>query len=303
MQLHFNPASLNFLKFILALVMLGVALEISLHDLKNILKYPKAVFVGLFAQFIFLPVMTFVLITIFDPSPSIALGMIIVAACPGGNMSNFFTLLAKGNIALSVCLTFMATVVALFMTPFNISFWGGMNAGTKDLITSVALSNNEVVQTVVIVLGIPLVLGLIIKHKSEVFAVKLQLFLKKFSMIFLFAFVFGALFVNYQNFMNYVGQIFFIVLIHNAIAMTSGYSLASLFKLDHPSKKAITIEVGIQNSGLALALCFEFFQGLGGIAIIAAWWGVWHVFSGGLMAYIWSRGPKVTSSITSQSKV
>ena len=122
LRLNFNPSSMIFLKLALALIMLGVALDIEIKDLKEILKHPKSIIVGLIGQFLLLPFLTYVLINIINPYPSVALGMILVAACPGGNFSNLFTMLARGNTALSVSLTFLATVFALFMTPFHISF-------------------------------------------------------------------------------------------------------------------------------------------------------------------------------------
>ena len=154
MIINFNGDAVVILKFVLALIMLGVTLDIRVKDIKNILKHPRSIFAGLFAQFFLLPAMTFVIIYFANPIPSLALGMILVAACPGGNVSNLFTLFAKGNTALSVSLTFLATILALVMTPFNIQFWGNLYGPTQKLVQEVALDPYEVATSIFFVLGI-----------------------------------------------------------------------------------------------------------------------------------------------------
>jgi BASS family bile acid:Na+ symporter len=289
MQINFNADMMIILKVILALIMLGVSLDIKVSDIKNTLLYPKSIIVGFFGQFIFLPVLTYGLIVLMQPHPSVAMGLIIVAACPGGNVSNFFTSLAKGNSALSVSLTFIATITALFMTPFNISFWGGMYGPTSSLVKEVALNPSEVMQTIFIVLGIPLVLGLAINHRYEKIARVLQAYLKHFSTVCLVLLIVGGLIGNYKNFLNFIGPVVLVVFLQNFIALSIGFITSSILKLPNKDKKAITIEIGIQNSALALALAFEFFPGVGGVALICAWWGVWHAISGSIVTYIFSK--------------
>jgi BASS family bile acid:Na+ symporter len=289
MNIQFDPGALLILKFILGFIMFGVALDITPKDLKNIFKNPKALSCGLLAQFIFLPALTYVIVLVFEPLPSIALGMMLVAACPGGNISNLFTMLAKGNTALSVSMTFLSTVLAMVMTPFNVSFWASMYGPTNKLVSQVALNPMEVMTTVIFVLGVPLVLGLFLRAKNEKLAVKIQLGIKKISVLFLVALVVGAFFKNMDNFKTYIHHVIFIVLIHNFIAFFTGFSLASILGLDKRDKKAITIEVGIQNSGLGIALAFEFFGGLGGVSLVCAWWGVWHAIAGSAVVYSFTK--------------
>lgn len=289
MNIQFNPAALIALKFILGFIMFGVALDITPKDLKNIFKNPKSLTCGLLAQFIFLPALTYVIILLFEPLPSIALGMMLVAACPGGNISNLFTMLAKGNTALSVSMTFLSTVLAMVMTPFNVSFWASMYEPTNKLVSEVALNPMEVMSTVVFVLGIPLVIGLIVRAKNEDLAVKVQMGIKKLSVIFLAGLVIGAFLNNMDNFKTYIHLVIFIVLIHNFIAFSTGFTLATILGLKPRDKKAITIEVGIQNSGLGIALAFEFFGGLGGVSLVCAWWGVWHAIAGSGVVYSFTK--------------
>tara|TARA_B100001971_G_C18268046_1_gene596676 strand:- start:114409 stop:115332 length:924 start_codon:yes stop_codon:yes gene_type:complete len=285
MQIQFDPATLFALKFVLGLIMLGVALDITPKDIKNIFASPKSLLCGLLAQFLFLPMLTFLLCLVFNPEPSIALGMMLVAACPGGNISNLFTMLAKGNTALSVSMTFLSTILAMIMTPFNVSFWASMYGPTNKLVSSVALNPMEVMVTVIFVLGVPLVIGLLIRVRNAKLADKLHLVLKKISIFFLVALVIGAFIANIHNFKTYIHLVIGIVLVHNFIAFFTGFTLASMLGLNTRDKKAITIEVGIQNSGLGIALALEFFGSLGGVSLVCAWWGVWHAISGSAVVY------------------
>jgi bile acid:Na+ symporter, BASS family len=295
MQIHFDTSSLMLLKIILGLIMLGVSLDIRIEDLKNILKHPKSMIAGLLGQFLFLPAFTFVLISLVDPLPSIALGMMLVAACPGGNISNLITMLARGNTALSVSLTFLATILALVMTPFNITFWGNLYAPTRALVQQVALDPKEVAHTVIFLLGIPLMIGMILRAQVPKFAVKLQQYLKYLSVVFLAVLVIGAFLANLENFLKYFSIVVGIVLLHNLLALSSGFLVGTLLKLPYKDRRSTTIEVGIQNSGLGLALAFEFFQGLGGVTLICAFWGIWHAVSGVIVASLFARADKKTA--------
>lgn len=269
--------------------MFGIALEISISDFKRLLKNPKPILVGVFSQFLALPAMTFLLILVLEPKPSIALGMLMVAACPGGNMSNFISHLAKGNTALSVSLTAIATLLAVVMTPFNLQFWGVLYEPTAQILKDVAISPWEMIKLVALLLGVPLVLGMWVNHLKPKLAKQLAKILKIGSIAFFIVLVFIALYNNREIFMNYISYVFWIVLLHNILAFTTGFSLSKVFKLTKADVKSITIETGIQNSGLGLLLIFTFFDGLGGMALLAAFWGVWHLVSGLVLAGLWGN--------------
>ena len=290
-RLNFNPQGLFAINAAIGLMMLGVALELKLDDFKRILIAPKAPGIGLGAQFIFLPAFTFLLTLILRPPPSIALGMILVAACPGGNLSNIITYLARGNCAVSVSMTAVSTLAAIIMTPFNLTLWGNLNPGTARILQAVHLSPVDVFMTVFIILGIPLGIGMLISRSFPALADKIRRPFKIFSLIFFIGIVTAALAVNWQNFINYIGLVFIGVLIHNALALNLGYWTGRLFRLSERDSRAVSIEVGIQNSGLGLVLVFNFFEGLGGMAIIVAWWGIWHIIAGLITALIFSRRP------------
>ena len=287
-RLNFNPTSMAILNAAIGLMMLGVALELKIDDFKRIIINPKAPLIGLGAQFILLPAFTFVLILIIKPYPSIALGMMLVAACPGGNLSNIMTYLSKGNCAVSISMTAVSTAAAVFMTPFNISFWGSMNPETANILKQVSLNPLDLFITIFIILGIPLIVGMTVGHYLPNLAQKVKKPFKIFSLVFFIIIVCGALAANWQYFMKYVGIVMLAVLIHNALALNLGYWSAKLAKLDEKDCRAVSIEVGIQNSALGLVLVFSFFDGLGGMAILVAWWGIWHIIAGLVTAAIFN---------------
>jgi len=286
--INFNSEGLWVLNIALAVVMFGVALNITLNDFKQLLKQPKPVLVGILSQFFLLPAFTFLLVNILSPKPSIALGMIMVAACPGGNISNFFTHLAKGNTALSVSLTAFATFLAMIMTPFNFQFYGSMYEPTSQIIKSVELNPLELVKLVLLILGIPLVIGMFLRYHLPEMAMYLSKILKPLSIIVFVIIVIIAFSNNIDVFNNYIDHVLLIGISHNVLALLLGLTIAKLFRLSRRNQKTLAIETGIQNSGLGLLLIFTFFNGIGGMAILAAFWGIWHIVSGLVLASYWS---------------
>jgi BASS family bile acid:Na+ symporter len=288
-KIHFDNSSLWVLNIALAIVMFGVALGISVEDFKRLFKEPKLVLIGVLSQFILLPFFTYLLILLIKPQPSIALGMIMVAACPGGNISNFMTHLAKGNTALSVSLTAFATFLAMFMTPFNFEFYGNLYGPTSEILKNVRVEPIELVKLVLLILGLPLLLGMWVRMKNEYLAQKLSKILRPFSIILFIAIVIIAFANNLDVFNNYIHHVLVLGISHNVLAILLGYLVAKFFGLSFINQKTLAIETGIQNSGLGLLLIFTFFSGLGGMAIMAAFWGIWHIISGLLLALIWSK--------------
>ncbi|RDY60945.1 bile acid:sodium symporter family protein [Flagellimonas nanhaiensis] len=290
-HINFDEKSLWTLNVALALVMFGIALEISVQDFKRLWKTPKPVLTGVICQFLLLPIITFILVWITEPVPSIALGMFMVAACPGGNVSNFFTHLSKGNSALSVTLTAIATLLAIFMTPFNLSFWGGQYEPTASILKEVSISPLEMVKLVALLLGVPLILGMLVNHYWPTVSRKLAKGFKMGSLLFFVALVFLALYKNRDIFMEYVLYVFWLVVVHNLVALTTGFSVAKMLGFSRENIRCITIETGIQNSGLGLLLIFTFFDGLGGMALLTAFWGIWHLVSGIALGMVWGFKP------------
>lgn len=289
LKINFDTEGLWVLNITLAIIMFGVALGITMDDFKRLFRNPKILLTGIVSQFLLLPLVTFIFIKIIDPMPSIALGMMMVAACPGGNISNFMTQMAKGNTALSVSLTAFATLVSLVMTPFNLHFWGNMYAPTAQILQTVELDPIKLVKVVTLILGIPLVIGMLVRKYKPKLADKLIKVLKPVSLVIFMLFIVIAFYDNVNIFVNYIHYVLIIVIAHNVLALLTGFYFAKIMGLSYQNQKTLSIETGIQNSGLGLLLVFSFFNGLGGMALLVAFWAIWDIFSGLSLATYWSR--------------
>jgi len=286
-QINFDSDSLWTLNLALALVMYGIALDIEIKQFKVLLQTPKLVLVGLLSQFILLPALTFLFVLWMKPPPSVALGLFLVAACPGGNVSNFMSHLAKANTALSITLTAFATVLSVIMTPLNFQWYASLYEPTEVLLRSISVEPADLFKVVGLLLAFPLALGLYTRYRFKSIAVRLKKILKPLSLILFIVLVGMALASNWEAFQKYATQFADLVIFHNTLAILLGFITAAVFRLDRYSRRSIAIETGIQNSGLGLLLIFSFFDGLGGMAIIAALWGVWHLISGLLLGLFW----------------
>lgn len=293
-QLNFNQNSLNMMNVAIAFIMFGVALGIRPKHFKDIALNPKPAVVGVISQYFLLPALTYLLVLIIKPSVPVAMGMILVAACPGGNVSNMISALSKSNVALSVSLTAATTVISLLMTPLNFAFWGGLYASKSPLLVPITIDPMEMFRTVFIILGIPVIVGMAVGMKFPKFVMRVEKYVQIASILFFIAFLAGALAGNFSLFLQYIHLVFLIVLLHNGIAFLSGYLFPRALKINKLNSRTISIETGIQNSGLGLALIFNprIFPPeleLGGMAFIAAWWGIWHIVAGLILAFYWRR--------------
>lgn len=298
-KVNMNEAGMNTINIVLAFVMFGVALGIKPRTFVEIFKKPQSVFLGILCQMVLLPGFTFLLTITFKNwlSPMIALGMILVAACPGGNISNFITSLSRGNTELSVSLTAINTALCIFTTPLNFSFWGGQYlkfAEKRMLLPELEIPFWEIFKTIVILLGIPLVLGMLCAQYLPKVAKALKKPMQYLSVVFFIAMVVLTFGNNIDAFMKCIRYIFLIVLVHNLLVLGIGFGTGTLFKVPYKDRRTITIETGIQNSGLGLVLLFNpaifdptIWTNNGGMVVITAWWGVWHIISGLTLAYTW----------------
>jgi BASS family bile acid:Na+ symporter len=304
-KVNMNEAGMNTINIVLAFVMFGVALGIKPGTFVDIIKKPQSVFLGIICQLILLPALTFLLTITFKNwiSPMIALGMILVASCPGGNISNFITSLCKGNTELSVSLTAFNTAACIFTTPLNFSFWGKMYlnfAEKRLLLPELEIPFWEIFKTIVILLGVPLILGILCSQYLPKVTKALKKPMQYLSVAFFILMVVLTFGNNIDAFMKCIRYIFLIVLVHNLLALGIGFGTGTLFKLPYKDRRALTIETGIQNSGLGLVLLFNpnifdpvIWSNNGGMVVITAWWGVWHIISGLSLAYAWKiRGRK-----------
>ena len=290
-QINFDPSNRLALNFILGFIMFGVSLELTWADVARAFKRPKPTLLGLLAQFVLLPFVTFCIVWLWNPLPGLALGMFLVAACPGGTVSNFMSSLAKADLGLSVSLTAISTLLCVFFTPFNFEFWSSLYPATADLLKSVHMDPVELFQTVFLFLIIPVFAGMAFNHKFSYATLKIKKPIKWVSMAIFLAFVFIAFSKNKSNFIEYAHLVVALVLVHNATAFLTGYLTGRIGRLGDAASRSLSIETGIQNSGLGLVICFTFFPEIGEMALLCATWGLWHIVSGLTLSTIWGRIP------------
>ena len=287
----FEPRSLILLNLILALMMFGVSLSLRLEDFKRIVLSPIAPIAGLFAQFFLLPLATCLFTWALNIDPELALGMILVASCPGGSFSNIMTWLARGNVAVSVSMTAVSSLAAAILTPVNFAFYGWLNPHTREYLTKITIEPSSILILVLLVLALPLVLGMVTGRRLPDLVVRIQKPLRIFSLLVLMAFVAIAFSSNFALFLERFHSFFWLVVGHNLLALSLGYGMGLMLKLPVADRRAVTLEVGIQNSGLGLVILFTFFSEAGGMMLITAFWGVWHLVSGLTLSQIWARIP------------
>lgn len=302
-KINFSATGSHVLNILLAFIMFGVALDIRPKEFTHIFKKPKALIGGLLAQMILLPAVTFCIVLLFYKllSPTVAMGMILVAACPGGNISNFICNWAKGKVELSVSLTAMTTALAIITTPLNFAFWGDMyirylSKHAGHLLQPIVIDPWQMFQTVFILLGIPLILGMLSTRFLPALSKKLAPWFQRLSIFLFIAMIVLAFANNFDIFIHYIFFIFIIVLFHNASAFLTGYATGTVFGVTKKERRAISIEVGIQNSGLGLALLlnpkiFPPEMAIGGMLLVTAWWGIWHIIAGLSLGTYWHRRP------------
>ena len=302
LSINFGEGGMAIVNIILVFVMFGVALGIRLQTFKDVFKNPKSVFVGLFLQWVALPAVTFLATMMLSPliTPMVALGMILVACCPGGNISNFMSSLSKGNIELSVSLTAITTAFAPVITPFNFFFWGSLYSqiiSIKSNIPTLVIPFFPMLEQILLLLGVPIVLGILCARYFPNLTRKISKPTQYLSILLFLAMVIVSFSQNFRLFIENLHYICLIVLVHNGLALSTGFFGGKFFKLPAKDVRSLTVEVGIQNSGLGLILLFnhaifppEIWHGhYGGMLIITAWWGIWHIISGLSVASLFRR--------------
>ena len=268
----------------LVLVMFSVALGLRVYDFAFLRDKPLLFVGGVISQVVILPLATFLLILALRPAASIALGMIVVACCPGGAVSNLLTYLSRGNVAVSVALTATSSLLAAILTPTSILFWSQAYEPAATLLRTLDVNPLIFIGQTTLLLAVPLVLGMVlaarapdvaarIKQRTTVLGVSVLVGVIIYGIVYFFPVLFPAL--------PLLGGI---VVLHNALAFVTGALAGRMLSRLSATRRALTFEIGIQNSGLALVILLSQLKGLGGAAAIAAVWGVWHLIAGGLLA-------------------
>jgi bile acid:Na+ symporter, BASS family len=287
--IDFDSGALTFLKIVIAMILFGVALDTKLEDFAAAIRRPIPIVIGVVAQFLLLPALTFALTIVLDVRGSVALGMILVACCPPGNVSNILTHRSGGDVALSVSMTAVSNVLSIFMLPINLAFWGGLSPAGDDLLRSVDVNVWETFGEIALVIGLPFVAGIGITRLWPRVGDRAHRIVGPLSFVLLAAIIVLGFVGNFDIFQDYITIVLLAVFLQNALALALGYAIARLTRLPVRQQKSMTFEVGVRNTGLGLLLVFTYFDGLGGMALVAAWWGLYDIITGLAVAEVWRR--------------
>lgn len=286
-SIKFNESSLTTLKIVIGAILFGIALDTKLESFAAAVRRPGTIAIGVIAQFLLLPAITFVLTLVLQIRGSVALGMILVACCPPGNVSNILTHRARGDVALSVSMTAVSNVLAIFLMPLNMAFWGSIHPTGKKLLEDIDLSAVDMLLEIGLVIGVPFIAGITIARIWPRFAERAGKIVSPLAFLALGVIIVIGVATNWSIFLDYIGIVLLAVFLHDALALGLGYAIARGTRLPDPSVRAMTFEVGIRNAGLGLLLVFTYFNGLGGMALVAAWWGIWDIIAGLAVAQWW----------------
>ncbi|GAA1353768.1 bile acid:sodium symporter family protein [Arthrobacter koreensis] len=287
--LNFSPGSLVILNIVLAVIILGIALEVRPADFRTVARSPAAILLGIGAQYVLLPAVTVGIALALQVPASIALGMILVACCPPGGISNVLTHRAHGDVALSASMTAVSNLVAIIVMPLNVAFWAALSPSTNSLMRDFSLDRGGMLVQVLLIIGLPFALGMPLARRYPALTDRLRPWVQRIGLIALLAFIVAGTASNLEPLKEHLGTIFLVVALHDAVALAVGYWAAAAVRLDEASRRAVTFEVGARNTGLGLGLTLTFFSGLGGMAMVAAWWGIWDILAGLALAAWWRR--------------
>lgn len=290
-QINFSEDQMRLMNLCLAFLMFGVALDMKLADFKRIALFPKSVITGLVSQWIILPLMTIYLIHLWGPVPGVALGLLLVASCPGGNLSNYATHLSKGNAALSVTLTSIVTALSFIITPLAFAGYGKFIPQVAPLMEQIELSPIKMLGILVQLILLPMIAGMAFNYIWPDFTRKIRKPVSRLSLIIFIGFIVAAIHGDFDNLVKYIHYVFALVVVHNLLAMITGYYWARWNRLPVADCRAISLETGIQNSGLGMILIFNFFPNFGSMMLVTAFWAIWDLVSSFLIALYWSRRP------------
>lgn len=264
---------------LLGVIMFGMGMTLSPQDFRVVLSRPKDILVGCAAQFSIMPTLAWLLAKTFSLPPELALGVMLVGCCPGGTASNVITYLAKGDLALSVGMTAMSTVLAPLLTPLLVWVMAGtfVNVDTVGMLLSI-----------VYVVIAPIVTGFLIQHYMPKLTSRVSPYLPAFSSLVIALAVVIVVSHNADRLLTAGLLVIVVVMLHNLCGLALGYAVGRLLRLSHKKRTAISIEVGMQNSGLASSLANLHFAMYPMATIPGAVFSVWHNISGALVAKLYS---------------
>lgn len=290
-EIQYDPQGLQALNFALAAIVFSVALHLRLAELRAVLAAPRVVAAGLAAQWLLLPALTLALILLLRPEPAFAAGMMLIAACPGGSVSNYFVLVARGNALLSVGLTSFSTLACVLSTPLIFAAGMALLPAAADS-TPLAVPLSAMLSLLVWTVLLPLLAGVAVQALLPALADRLRAPSRWLAGLLLAAII-GIGFFNNAGLVGdwRLAPMLLMVIVHNTLALAGGYGLARLTRCPEPEARAITLETGIQNAGLGLILIFNFYPETGAMMTLVATWGVWHLVAGAVLARWWRGRP------------
>ena len=268
----------DYISWLLGIIMFGMGLTLTLDDFKSIGKQPKSVLIGVVAQYTIMPLLAFGLATVFQLPAEVAVGVILVGCCPGGTSSNVMSYLANANVALSVAITSVSTLLAPLLTPALIYLFAH---------EWLQVSFISMFWSVVQVILIPIIIGFVLQKLFKTFADKTATALPIVSVVAISLILASVVGSSKAQILATGLLIFAVVILHNLIGYILGYTFAKILKLDRPDKKAVSIEVGMQNSGLAVSLATVHFNPLS--AVPGAVFSLIHNITGPILAKYWNK--------------
>jgi bile acid:Na+ symporter, BASS family len=274
---------------VLCVMVYAVSLDLKVADFQYVLKHPRAVVAGLIAQFVLLPWATLGLTLMLDLPASVEAAMILVACCPGGALSNVITYFGRGNLALSLSISAVANLAALVLTPLNFTQLVALNPETAVWARSISLNPKDLATGLVLVLALPMTAALLTRRFFPRLADNIRKPLESVALVALLVFIVGAVAGQWKTFVVEIGRTLPIVILHNAIGLALGYLAALTSQLPRKDSRAVVIESGMQNSGLALGIIATQFNADIGMIAVAGLWGMWHIVSGGALALLWRK--------------
>ena len=264
----------------LAVMMFAVALSLKMEHFRFFKENPKVYFTGVISQIIFLPALTVILCYLTNPHPSVALGMILISCCPGGNVSNLLSMFGRANTALSISLTATSSLAAAFITPLSIIFWCGLYSPTQNLLSEITFDKLNFLFNTFLILALPLLIGVSLLYLFPKFAKKIYNSVSLISAICLLLIIVFAFIEYFEVFLQIGISIIVLIIVHNTLAFLLGYISGLTINASKASARSLTFEIGIQNSGLGIVILLTQLDGIGGASIVAGLWGIWHIIAG-----------------------
>lgn len=277
------------LMMVLATMVYTVSLDLRLGDFFYVARHPLAVGVGLVAQFVLLPGATLCATLVLDLPPATEAAMMLVAACPGGALSNVVTHFGRGNLALSLAISAVSNVLALVLTPLNFTLMVAANPDTAAWARSIAVDPRDLVVSLLLLLALPMSAALLTSNYAPGLAKRIRVPLARFAGVALFLFIVLAVAAQWRLFVVELTRTLPLVIAQNGLGLALGYGASLLAGLAVADRRAVVVESGMQNSGLALGIIAAQFGSDLAMIAVAGLWGIWHIVSGGTLALLWRR--------------